>query len=162
MWVGRKSQARHQACQKKRQRHTMPKTKPYTVSKTKTYAMPKTKVNHEWRTQHVTCGIDFGLSFFLLLLSSLTMERIIISMLSVWMIPKSNTTAHLLWEEKHNLSLFQPGGRRGKWQAGKVTNAKRGFLIFFQISNTTLFHLHWLHLIRVEVKDQCTVKPKTG
>ena len=51
-------------------------------------------------TCHV-CRIDIGLSFFLLLLSSLTMERIMISMLSMWMIPKSNTIAHHLWEERH-------------------------------------------------------------
>ena len=61
MWVGHKSQSRHQACKKKR--HTMPKTKPYIVSKTKTYTMPKTKINHEWKTQNVTWGFDIGLSF---------------------------------------------------------------------------------------------------
>ena len=104
----------------------MPKTKPYTVSKTKTYTMPKTKVDHEWRTQHVTWGIDIGLSFFLLLLSSLTMERIIISMLSVWMIPKSKTTAHLLWRETSCITCLFPSqvdeegsGRPARWQTQK-------------------------------------------
>ena len=80
---------------KKRQRHTMPKTK--------TYTMQKTKINHEWKTLHVMWGIDTGLSFFLLLLSSLTMQRIIISMLAVWMIPKSKTIAHHLWEERYHV-----------------------------------------------------------
>ena len=41
----------------------------------------------------------------------------------------------------YNLSLFQPGGRRGKWQAGKVTNAKSGFLMFFSKYKTQLYFI---------------------
>ena len=170
MWVGHKTQSRHQACQKK--------TKACTVSKTKTYTMQKIKIS-----QHVMC----------VELTSDSVSSFFSCRLSPWR-ELSYQCSQCEWFQSRTPLLTTCEKRdiiynlRQKIRFGHQTNSQQTLVkretscitclfssqvdeegsgrparwLFFQISNTTLFHLHWLHLIRVEVKDQCTVKPKTG